>query len=383
MKVAIIPGDPLDAYYKKGNGGKIESYYNPDNIFSPGYILTPFHTQRRHYTNLEVIELNSILKFKKWISNNNVNILRSYSGIYPSLIAALCRSENNNLKWIASLHDVREEWIDPCVAFADVVICTSTAVQEAAIKQGINKSKTTIVPNWYPKEIFNNHGNHPPPDIISELKQSKAFIILHVGRYSDEKNISRNLQALKYLSDDCHLISIGAGDKTSAIQHAIKLGVKDRFHALDSLEQLDLVKYYRSCDCFCTPSLTEGFGNIFIEAAACGCAIVAPRIEPVSNFFTDRSSALLCNPYSSTDIAQAISDIKNNPELLSHLQQTSPKAAACYTKEIVQKIEANVYVNTHQSYEQTSKNLTLIEQAKIYYKLHRKQLRWSLKQLFF
>jgi len=75
------------------------------------------------------------------------------------------------------------------------------------------------------------------------------------------------------------LIGIGE-DYDYLFDLARKHGVADRVHLLGHVSADDLPRWYNACDVFIMPNReingdTEGFGMVFLEAAACGKPAIA------------------------------------------------------------------------------------------------------------
>ncbi|HUT04557.1 MAG TPA: glycosyltransferase family 4 protein [bacterium] len=73
------------------------------------------------------------------------------------------------------------------------------------------------------------------------------------------------------------------------------------------------------------PSIMETFGNVVIEAMACGKAVVASRTGPGPEIIEDGVSGLLCDPYDPADIANKILEVLDNPDLAERLGQNARK----------------------------------------------------------
>ena len=69
------------------------------------------------------------------------------------------------------------------------------------------------------------------------------------------------------------------------------MAMSKRCFWIESVKNSELPVWYSWCDCFCVPSRWEGFGLVFIEAAACGSAIVTSDIAPMTEYFTNDKSA--------------------------------------------------------------------------------------------
>jgi glycosyltransferase involved in cell wall biosynthesis len=94
----------------------------------------------------------------------------------------------------------------------------------------------------------------------------------------------------------------------------------------------------------CVPSRWEGFGIVFIEAAACGAAIVTSDIAPMKEYLTHEVSAHLVKEYENpTALARAISQVCENSEYRRRLSAGAIKAAQPFDRSIVDAKEVAIY----------------------------------------
>ncbi len=116
---------------------------------------------------------------------------------------------------------------------------------------------------------FNRDGKkHPDLDNLSGPKW------LYVGRVEKEKNIQDLLDISDRLKGS--VIIVGDGSYVREVQennHVYFMGWK---------KGEELVQIYRSCDVFVFPSKTDTFGQVMVEAMACGLPVAAyPVIGPL------------------------------------------------------------------------------------------------------
>jgi len=72
---------------------------------------------------------------------------------------------------------------------------------------------------------------------------------------------------------------------------------------------------YASADCFCLPTVQEGFGLAFAEAMAAGLPIVSCRVAAVPEIVEDRRTGFLVNPRSPDELAMALETLLINEGL--------------------------------------------------------------------
>jgi glycosyltransferase involved in cell wall biosynthesis len=66
-----------------------------------------------------------------------------------------------------------------------------------------------------------------------------------------------------------------------------RAGLSDRVRVMERIPEEELIKLYQGCSLFVFPSREEGFGLTVLEAMACGCAVLANDVEPVSEVVGD------------------------------------------------------------------------------------------------
>lgn len=147
------------------------------------------------------------------------------------------------------------------------------------------------IPNGVDLDNFNLKG-------VSINTGLKSPVILSVGAFTDQKRLDLVVNAVAKLENaSLMLVGGGGGDKKTELE---KLGTKmlgNRFKIL-TLPFSDMPKIYRSADVFTLPSYSsESFGNVLVEAMACGLPVVATddlvRREIVGDagFFVDPTNS--------------------------------------------------------------------------------------------
>lgn len=100
--------------------------------------------------------------------------------------------------------------------------------------------------------------------------------IVTVGRLKEQKNHALLIRAFKklLLTHEARLMIVGAGELAQATVAVARLeGVAGK--VLLPGETMDPTPYYRSADVFALSSDYEGFGNVIVEALACGVPVVS------------------------------------------------------------------------------------------------------------
>jgi phosphatidylinositol alpha-1,6-mannosyltransferase len=161
---------------------------------------------------------------------------------------------------------------------ADRVVANSEYTRDRLIRIGIDPRKITLIYPGVDTRRF--HPGLPKSDLRHGLGlRSGIHLLLSVGRLQRRKGfdmVIRSLPLLMQKGMDVHYALIGIGDDHDYLfDLAAELGVTNRVHLLGHASPDDLPRWYNAGDLFVMPNReingdTEGFGMVFIEAAACG-----------------------------------------------------------------------------------------------------------------
>ncbi len=150
-----------------------------------------------------------------------------------------------------------------------------------------------------------------------------------VSRLVAKNNLSALIKAFTIVLErypEAQLKIIGAGPEFPKLSQLVhQLGVANKVDFLGPIAHQQVHKYMQHFDVFVRPSLTEGFGIVFIEAMACGCVTVGPDIPPVSNILTDGYNGFLVDPRSPEAIANLIKKIAENQKLMDDVSLRARK----------------------------------------------------------
>jgi hypothetical protein len=113
---------------------------------------------------------------------------------------------------------------------------------------------------------------------------------------------------------------------------------------VESVPNSELPVWYSWCDCLCVPSRWEGFGIVFIEAAACGTPIVTSRIAPMNEYLRHDVSAWLVEHYTDPRaVAAGVQAVCEDKALARRLGAGAVLAARPFASEVVDALEADYY----------------------------------------
>lgn len=130
--------------------------------------------------------------------------------------------------------------------------------------------RSTLIPNGVDVERF-----LPGP---SERERfglpTIGRVVLMVSAFIASKNVDRAVRAMAALPEDVSLVVAGDGPLRDEIAALAEQMLPGRYKQL-TIPAADMPSLYRSADVFLHLSRDESFGNVFVEALACGLPVVA------------------------------------------------------------------------------------------------------------
>lgn len=156
---------------------------------------------------------------------------------------------------------------------------------------GLDPRRVVELPLGVDRDLF--HPGEPDAELVARHGLEGRLVFLTVGRLIERKGVDRMLGALAAVRGQLppwSYLVVGDGPYRAALQQlAARLGVAADVVFTGFVESGDLPRYYRTCDVFAMPNRevaspssggslsVEGFGLVFLEAAACGKPVIAGR----------------------------------------------------------------------------------------------------------
>ncbi len=153
-----------------------------------------------------------------------------------------------------------------------------------------------------------------------------AVVTLFVGRLVERKGLDDLFAALAGLPPAVRLAVAGPGDPRPWARRAERHGVLGRTGFLGAVPEAELPDLYRAADLFAGPSRArleaddvEGFGIVFLEAAASGLPVIATRTGGVPEAVADGVNGFLVPPGSPGELAGRWGELAADPGLRARL----------------------------------------------------------------
>jgi glycosyltransferase involved in cell wall biosynthesis len=146
--------------------------------------------------------------------------------------------------------------------------------------------------------------------------------IVFVGRLEEIKGVDILLSAFVHLPTHAHLRIIGTGSQEQQLRiQASRLGIVDRVTFVGQCTHDEVLQEMAQAEIFCGVSRSEAFGNVFIEALAVGCAVVATNVDGIPDIIEHEYNGLLVAPNSVEQTAQSLERLLNDAQLRETLSK--------------------------------------------------------------
>ncbi len=197
---------------------------------------------------------------------------------------------------------------------AEITVLSSYLAQRA--KQFGYKREVKIVPNGVDIKRFDQDVNNEERNGMRKslgLNENDIAVVT-TSRLVVKNGVGDVIEAIHKLPSNFKFIVFGEGYLEENLKLKIKnLKLEDRVIMKGFIDHKDMPKYLKACDIFTRPSLSEGFGNSFIEAMAAKIPVVATRVGGIVDFLEDGVTGYVCEPQNSESIANALQRVASDP----------------------------------------------------------------------
>jgi D-inositol-3-phosphate glycosyltransferase len=171
-----------------------------------------------------------------------------------------------------------------------------------------------------------------------------AVVLLFVGRVQPLKGPDVVLKAAAKLleidpglRDSLQVVIVGGpsgrqerADPDRMRELAAHFGIGDIVRFEPPCPQAELAQWYRAATVMLTPSHSESFGLVALEAQACGTPVVAASVGGLRTVVKDGDSGVLVDGHDPADWAQVISYLVRAPRRLQALSAGACRHASAF-----------------------------------------------------
>jgi glycosyltransferase involved in cell wall biosynthesis len=206
-----------------------------------------------------------------------------------------------------------------CYKLSPHIIANSGSTKDRLLQHyHIDPARVSVIYNGVNHDLFNTGVN--PQNLRTKLGLGDSTVLLYVGDFSFLKGIVHLLHGVKRLLRevrDVFLLLVGGynnASRTGIVRLVRELGIEKKVRIEEYVPHTELPKYYSISDICIVPSLCEPFGNVALEAMACGRPVVAFRAGGLAEI-VNANVGITVEPEGIESLAKAILRLIKNEDL--------------------------------------------------------------------
>lgn len=209
---------------------------------------------------------------------------------------------------------------------------TRSASRVTACSEFIGRTVRTAVPRHVPLSILQPgadiarfHPDLPTQDLRARHRVEGRPLVVCVSRLVARKGqdvLIRAMEEVQRRIPDAALLIVGAGPHEGALKRMAARAPVDSVFFAGEVSEEDLPRYYAMADVFAMPCRTrlaglevEGWGAVFVEAAACGKPVVVGDSGGARESLVDGETGILVDGTDVERVASALTEVLADPDL--------------------------------------------------------------------
>ncbi len=319
---------------------------------------------------LPIKTLQLIFRFLEIITQNKYNVLVGALTYHPYYIAvffgkllkikSVCIVNNNISEELQEKKPISRFFhtflSKLSFYFCDAIVCVSKGVGEELINDfGVNKAKVEVIYNGIDIKDIQKNSKKILPNLIKKAINKSEFII-SAGRMEKQKKhdaLLKEFYSINKVHKKIKLVILGSGKLQQHLKNlSSKLNLEKNI-IFPGFQQ-NPFSFFSKAKIFVLTSSYEGFGNVIVEAMACGLPIISvdcrygPReilSENPSPYGNPISSKIIFSDYgilikNIKDLNSAVTILLNDQKLIAHYKKQSLKRAQYFS---LQKMSSQYY----------------------------------------
>lgn len=227
---------------------------------------------------------------------------------------------------------------------ADAIVTVSDYSRQGIVEHFHMTPERVYIVGEANDEIFRVVADAQPTAKLRALGMAPGSrSVIYLGGFGPHKNLEALLGAFGSLAHrpefaDVNLVMVGEYEKEVfhsqfqvLKQRVGELGLDRRVIFTGYLSDQDLVILLNLATVLALPSLMEGYGLPAVEAAACGCPVIATTASPLPGLLGE--GALYIDPNDVQDLAGALERVLASPDLRQRMRKAGVAAASRLTWE--------------------------------------------------
>jgi glycosyltransferase involved in cell wall biosynthesis len=268
------------------------------------------------------------------LRHRNVVMLWGIMASYGGLAARIVASFRPKIPFVLSVQEGDSEehirrasrgffWIVQAIfRRATAIHAISNALAAWATKMGYVGKDTRVIANGVDVAHF-AQTTESRAAVRAQLGiPESAWVVVTVSRLVAKNGVGDLIAACGALQDDVHLIIVGTGELEQELRSAAA-PYSSRMHFVGTVAYQEIPEYLHASDVFCRPSLSEGLGNVFLEAQAAGIPVIATPVGGIPDIVESDVTGVFCEPQNPVSIARAIVRLRGDASLRTRLITTA------------------------------------------------------------
>ncbi len=220
-------------------------------------------------------------------------------------------------------------------SFASYVAVSNKLACELA-KLGLPREKIKVIPGGVDFEKLSSVSRIPREEARKVVKLPvDRRIVLFMAPLVSYKNPLAVLVAFKLTSkrlQDACLVYCGRGPLIrEVLRKAFELDIRSRVIFRPELPRSMVPYMLRAADVLVMPSLREAWGLVALEAMATCTPVIISKLAGIAEHLVNWHHAVLVDPYSQEELANAMKTLLNDPSLASYITTRATSIAKKFT----------------------------------------------------
>lgn len=213
---------------------------------------------------------------------------------------------------------------------ADRVVANSEHTRDTLLEMGIDPARITVIYPGVDVSVF-----RPGLDTTG-LRESLGIrpdekLVFSVGRLSRRKGFDQMIRAVAHLHAEgipLRYVIAGIGEDADYLDGLIaEHNAQGIVYRIGAVSEADLPRWMNACDVFAMPNRdingdNEGFGMVFIEAAACGKPSLAGEAGGTGSAVLHERTGIRVDGAEAAEVAQGLRQLLTHPERMRALGET-------------------------------------------------------------
>lgn len=310
--------------------------------------LLPRGLPKRDTVNgVQVVRVGLGLGFDKWlfpllgawyVRGSRPDAVHAVLESYAGLALVFCKIFAPTVPRILTLQSTNTGLLlGPMHRAAQVITAISSALMRRAERFG--RTDVVHIPNGIPVASINEacRQHHKVPGLVLSLCRLEPMKGVDVLLRAFAK-------ALPRLPASARLRIVGDGSQRQMLERlAGELQLQERVTFVGRVPPFSVFEEYAQAEVFGGLSRSEAFGNVFLEAQAAGCAVLATNVGGIPDIVTDGVSGILVPPDDVDKAAAALEVLVNKPEVRERLSDAGKQHKEDYDWSVIALEYASQY----------------------------------------